>query len=49
VNSPRILDKINRDAEMYFAFITTYTFFAMVMYFAAGVRFFAPVFEFYAC
>jgi len=48
-NGPRILGRINKDAEMYLAFITAYSFFAMIMFLAAGVRFFTPVSEFYAC
>ena len=48
MNKPRILDRISRDAEMYFAIITMCHFLTAVTYFTVKVGFFTPVSEFYA-
>jgi hypothetical protein len=48
-NGSRILDTVTRDAEIYFAVITTSHLLIVVMILTARVRFSVPVPEFDAC
>lgn len=43
MGGPKILDTISRDAEIYFAVITTSHILSVIMHFAVMVRFFAPM------
>jgi hypothetical protein len=49
IGMPSILDTVSRDAEIYFAIITSIHFWIVVFYAAARVGFFAPVPELDAC
>lgn len=49
IGVPNILDTINRDAEIYFASITTNHLLIVIMYAAARVGFLASVLEFNLC
>ena len=46
VNVPSILNTVSRDAEIYFAVISSSHLLTVIMYFAARVRFFAQVLGF---
>lgn len=46
VNTPKIIDRIGRDAEVYFMVITVYNLLGVVMYFGVKVGFSTPVSEF---
>ena len=46
MNKPKLLDKISRDAKVYFGVITTCHFLTVVVHFTTRVRFFVPVSEF---
>lgn len=46
---PDILDTLNRDAEIYFAVISTSHFLIVLMCFLARVGFFSPALEFNTC
>jgi len=49
IKTPNVLGTITRDAEIYFAVISTSHFLIAVMFAVARVRFFTPVLEFNAC
>jgi len=49
IGVPNILDKISRDAEIYFASITMNHLLIVIMYAAARVGFLVPVLEFNVC
>jgi hypothetical protein len=49
VNAPSILDAVSREAEIYFAIISSSHLSVVIIFFVARVGLFAPVLEFNVC